>query len=98
MRPLETAYRLGTLQAERDFEAYLKEAAFGIPPGAPNPSSPSAVPKPATPNPAESLTLPNPAAQAQKQISNLGAAPGSNSGIKVPGTSTSGGAPQGAPG
>ena len=95
---LETAYRLGTLHARRDFEARLKEAAFGIPPGAPNPSSPSAVPKPSTPNPAASLKLPNPAAQAQQRISNLGAMPGSNSGVKVPGSGTSGGAPQGAPG
>lgn len=103
MRPLETAYRLGALQAGRDFETQLKEAALGIPPGAPHPGSPSAVPKPSTPNPAESIKLPNPAAQAQKQIAGLGNTTGNAP--PMPGTNQtsafgggSGGSRQGAPG
>ena len=112
MSHLETAYRLGTLHAERDFEAGLKEAAIlgGIPSGAPFPGGPPTPVKPAV-APAKPIVATNPAAQAQRQTANAvkprgsttpgstgnaPATPGSNTGSI--GSGDSGGSRQGAPG
>jgi len=113
MSHLETAYRLGTQQATRDFEASLKEAAAigGMPAAAPFPGGAPTAVKPAV-APAKPITPVNPAAQAQRQTANAvkptgsttpgsfsggGTNPGSNQ-RGTPGGDSSGGAPQGAPG